>query len=126
MKEYPPKSQIKYCCLKDLELYFDQGCYYLKATYQIEDLSGVYELVIPKIRTGFGTSILPEIEEEKPFPMRHPKCCWLKTGGQTMSILQDENSAFYNLKLLEKRVVEMTIKEIEEKLGHGIKIIKEK
>lgn len=129
MKQKYPRQDVKYCHLNNLEVYHDDGRYYLKATYRVEQSDGIYELVIPKIQTPFTVLCSVGIVEDNGnsgLNQMSRTIYWLKTGGESIRMLPDENSSFYNLKLLESKVVEMTIEEIEKRLGHAIKIIKEK
>lgn len=129
MRAAPDVFPIRNCHLKNLELYKENNHYFLQATYIYEDDFGIYELLIPKIKTGFSYSALPVLERDNIDPIHETtmgkSLCWLKSDGETMRVLEDEDRVFYYVKEIEKKSVEMTIEEIEKKLGHPVKIVKE-
>lgn len=105
--------------LKDLQFYQENNAYYLSASILHEDTKGVYEVCIPKIS-------LP-VNVNKP-----NMCITYEHGNNLVSIdlgfgelyahpFDDKNSLF-TYTCIEEKVHEMTLAEIEEKLGYKIKL----
>ena len=128
--------------VKDYKMYedktdFGDTIYCLSITYVYEDYDGIYELVIPKI-------ILPIRNGEK--PIRHTDPSFFN-GPSTGTIILGsskfrlgsgiiknndldggEQYDLYSIRKVKEKekIVDITIKEIEEKLGYKINIIDKK
>jgi hypothetical protein len=129
--------------LKHITLFDEDGQYYLRLVYRIEDESSIKELEIPKVRLPFSKNAFPELKsiyfpepglEHFDFPTVciPQKECKLKTGfNNTLEVCKAPSlhtggmKVFYSEKTIEEKRKEMTIAEIEKKLGHKIKIIGE-
>lgn len=114
--------------LKDLELYQEDGLYYLKATYRHEDDEHVYETVYPKI-----------FLDVDPFGPRRidvdysPYCCSemakidLGFGSLPAMYIEHKDCNCYGYtEAIETKTKKMTLKEIEKQLGHKVELVSEK
>lgn len=123
----------------------DSTCpFYLDVTYTFENLYGIYELHIPKIRMGsfFQKNQLPNIvhnyNEFDPAEL-FGCCCNRRMTGVTSNqnfiqghgdylIIEHlgtgtkDDKVFY-IKTIKEKDREMTLEEIEKELGHKIKIV---
>lgn len=103
--------------LISLELYTDYILnvpqYYLKATYQVENEKGVYHITIPKIYLPVDASHLPNINtiDGK---------VDIGFGGMYMRTV---NGVLMTETCIKEKVRDMTVKEIEKKLGFKIRIV---
>ena len=115
--------------LKSLELYEEQYDgkmhHFLKGVWEYETVTGRYELTIPKIDLGNSFYEVPEIT------------CDLLRGnfvdigqlhnipfrGTVLPLRHDDRGNVSYSKELEKFEKEMTLKEIEKKLGYKIKLV---
>ena len=115
--------------LKSLELYEEQYNgemhHFLKGVWEYETVTGRYELTIPKIDLGNSFYKVPEI-----------KCDLLRSDffdkrqlhhipfrGTELPLRHDDRGNVSYIKELEKFEKEMTLKEIEKKLGYKIKLV---
>lgn len=124
--------------LKNLELYREGNNYYLRATYEVERDDGIYEMIIPKIDLNINASVTPDINTyiDNGSPWSFPrKTCTVRFDNVTChkyNLKEDDiglpynQKVFYTEKLIKSKVKEMTIEEIEKKLGHPVKIVKSK
>lgn len=121
--------------LKELILKKDDNGYYLEATYEVDRLDGVYELTIPHIELPVnfhGVTIKEEYDEYdcRPswFPIHVNHKVDLGFGLLPLKKVKDKKLGdyCYKEKLIRSKVQEMTLSEIEAKLGHKIKIVNEK
>lgn len=120
--------------LTNIELVEDDGQYYLSVEYLIEDANRIEKLTIPRVEIPFNSKIMPELIEEyedspfitpmfdeRMFPPRVHRC--IKTGyGNTMKIAKLDGIS-YTVETIKEKEHEMTIEEIEKKLGYKIKIV---
>ena len=122
--------------LKDAVAYHDDyGRWYLKLVYSYEDDRGLHDLIYPKVQFPFSTTIYPEVQ--------FPPISMYGNGSMPpfiepfdrLDLLEDDvinpnDGAKYTSNLVDilikPKVHEMTIDEIEQKLGYGIKIINKK
>lgn len=112
--------------LKSLELYEEryngEMHHFLKGVWEYKTVTGRYELTIPKIDLGNSFYEVPEIT-----------CDLLRSDffdigqlhhipfrGTELPLLHDDRENVYYIKELEK---EMTLEEIEKKLGYKIKLV---
>ena len=118
--------------LKNLNLYEKSGQYFLSAEYLYEDNKGKYRMLIPAISLPFYISDeFPHIESY------HGTTDWshINVNGHEFNLCNGEcftekagkiKNVQYVIETLETKVHEMTIDEIEKKLGYKIKIVGEK
>ena len=103
--------------LIDLTFGMDIVGYYLTPTYRIETKNTVSEIKIPKARLNVdhhGFTIKHHSEDG------HDLCDF---GLGPMPMNADSNNYNYYEKLIETKTKEMTLEEIEKKLGHKVKIV---
>lgn len=110
---------------QEFELYKEDGRYYLRVDFDYEDDYGVYKGRIDKVKFDF---LFKGIESEI--------CSWTKSAKAnflvpseyscvdcSLDIVRDSKDNFFTIELVKEKVHEMTVEEIEKKLGHKIKII---
>lgn len=109
--------------LKDLQLKHDSCGFYLTATYMIEDANSVRKLEIPKIRLKVNPGCVRLSVDTEPFCDRIADIgfgwCELYHTGTREHI-------YFTETVIEEKVHEMTMDEIEKKLGHKVKIVNKK
>lgn len=116
--------------------YEQYGHLYLELVYEYENESGKYKLIIPKIDLEICTERLPKFSQESGFinpryiadlgGIHYDLCstdvrCRDKDGK-----LRYVPDSSYVTVLLEEKKHEMTLEEIEKKLGYKVKIVSEK
>lgn len=122
----------------------DSTCpFYLDVTYTFENLYGVYELRIPKIRMGsfFQRNQLPDIVHNynRFVPDELLGCCcntrmtagvtsnqnFIQGHGDCLMIerLEVKDDKPFYITTIKEKEREMTLEEIEKELGHKIKIV---
>ena len=106
-------------CLKDLELYKENDEYYLSALIVHEDNNGVYEVRIPKL-------LLPvKVNHPNMYSVHEFGHCSVSVDlgfGKLYARQFDDKNTLFTYTLIEEKVHEMTLTEIEEKLGYRIKL----
>ena len=122
--------------LTNIELFEEDGQYYLKLNYIIEDDYKIEEVIIPKVRLPFNKNVFPEItysrEDRDPIMYGIREESYIKTGcNNTLElrkckIPETYNDIFYLVKIIDEKHKEMTVAEIEKALGYKVKIIAEK
>lgn len=113
------------------DFYQENNRFYSKIKARGEDEKGVWELEIPKVFTGFsiGAPIFFDDVYDPDF-MREPVKRAI-VNGQRFNVekafdTQAKGDIFCKMNLIEPRIVDMSIEEIEEKLGHKIRIVDKK
>ena len=110
--------------LKDLQLYKEDGGYYLAAVYHHENEKGIYEVTIPKIHLFIRKEPIIKI------PMRgygiYEESSTIDLGFGDCSILPDADGSMYMEKLIKEKIHDMTLSEIEKKLGSKVRVVSEK
>lgn len=111
--------------LKDLKLEKnDYGVYFLNATYEYENKSGIYELNIPHIELPVHPNKLPDFDISLCFGGSETR---VDLGfGMLQAVLDRKSDKTYTIKEIKKKTQKMTLSEIEAKLGHKIELISEK
>lgn len=112
--------------LKQSSTYVEDGKIYLKLSYTYEGDDGTHEVTFPKIDLGFYTEQIPNIENGLPsyakVDNRYGDYFYLR--GVKMP---EYDFPIYSLdKLIQPSVKEMTLEEIEKKLGYSVKIVNKK
>lgn len=109
--------------LTNLELYKDNGGYFMRAEYLVETDTMIKQIRVPKIEFDVDTKYLEFIFEDGRTHIDLgmmgycPVCLGRdKKTGKTVEIIEE---------IIEEKTKEMTIAEIEKKLGHKIKIVSE-
>lgn len=118
--------------LKSLELYEEQYNgkmhHFLKGVWEYETVTGRYELTIPKIDLGNSFYKVPEIACDLLRSNFFDKCQLhhISFRGTELPLRHDDRGNVSYVKELEKFEKEMTLEEIEKKLGYKIKLVSEK
>ena len=114
--------------LKDLKLYKENGQYYLNATYINEEC----EINIPKIKLPFSTFSHDELVVNQQTYWNLNSEAYIKSGSCIFPIEKahktkhiDESECLFEgvYFTAKKRVQDMTLEEIEKKLGHKVRIV---
>lgn len=103
--------------LKNFEAHEENGKFLARATYQFEDEKGTWEMVannivLPLCRTGFSLSQNYDGYEEIDFGLG---LCRIESCDQ---------GGYIKTTLIKEKIHDMTVEEIEEKLGYRVRIVK--
>lgn len=114
--------------LKSKKIYEENDHLYLKLVYEYEMDSGVYELTMPKIELDICTKRIPTLSQDNSLinPSYH---AWFGSHEYDLKLGKTEysvGSVAYVIRTIEEKKHEMTLEEIEEKLGYKVKIVSEK
>lgn len=112
--------------VKKAKMYEEHDKYYIDVTYLYEDDRFVKEIRFPKIHiplTEFRGDIdhVPVDRRWQPFGMETR----ILLGNLSMPLCE-KNGVTYEEHIIEEKVQEMTLEEIEKKLGQKIKIVSKK
>lgn len=107
--------------LTDLKLGKDNEGYFLTAKYLSEDNHRVTEITIPKIRLPLRN--YPSTECEIGVCGTHHR---VDLGFGMLPMCLDDKLGYFIEKVIEEKVTEMTLAEVEKKLGYKVKIVSEK
>ena len=119
--------------LEKVEAYTLRGSVRLKLTYICEKEDGVYRVIIPNVDTTIPVDIIPQIALYD-YPVTEPpeaaSEAYMYTDNVCLPICDGSIPEFDNInhvyfaeKLVSRKVREMTLEEIEEKLGYKVKIV---
>lgn len=123
--------------LKERKVFEEDNRLYLKLVYEYEDEHGVYELIIPKLDLEIRTDYLPNIHHDFHVGPMAILDYYINRDSDTFYLLRDdvavrkngvtliEKKAAYVINTLKEKPQEMTIAEIEKKLGYKIKLVSE-
>lgn len=112
--------------LKRHYTYISDGKLYLKLSYTYEGNDGTHEVTFPMIDLGFYAEQIPSIENLLPSGVRIDN-----RYGQSFELCNTKIPGYdfpiYSLdKLINPAIKEMTLEEIEKKLGYPVKIVNKK
>ena len=113
---------VNYVSNEKIELYEKDGRYFLRLDFDYEDNYGYYKGHIERIEFDFR---LKSVEQETDWSvLRGRNVCFIDLGLNTrLPILLDEEKHYYTLTLVKEKVHDMTIEEIEKKLGYKIRVV---
>lgn len=111
---------------QEFELYKEDGKYYLRVDFDYENEHGFYKGRADKIKfdmllTGIECNQYGSVKDVKAefcvptYEDYTTKCLF--------DILMNSNNNFFTIELVKEKVEEITVEEIEKKLGHKIKIV---
>ena len=115
--------------LDKVDFYEENGCYYARMQYILEDDSEIKEVIIPKVYTGINRYHHPDISNTFCCE-RYPSERLLSLGGNNFRLEEGvghdgANHVIYTVKVIEKKVKEVTMRDIEKKFGCKVKIVRE-
>ena len=114
--------------------------YFLEIIYEAENEHGVYEIIYPKVELCLPNNRLPMTESEyRSFSVNIPEFSVIKWASVEMPLrfgsgevkgvdgttIQYKN-ANQIIRTVKEKPVDMTLEEIEKKLGYKVKIVSEK
>lgn len=111
--------------LKEVKLYKDAdrlNSYCLSVTYEKENSTTISEFTIPKIILPINN--YPNIKQEH-FDYDGVSACYINFGFGDLLVARDRDNNLFYERVIENKTQKMTLKEIEEKLGHKIELISE-
>ena len=123
--------------LKERKVFEEDSRLYLKLVYEYEDEHGVYELIIPKLDLEIRTDYLPIIRRDFYASPMDISNYYINRDSDTFILSQDDvdvrkndvtltaEKAAYVINTLKEKPKEMTIAEIENKLGYKVKLVSE-
>jgi hypothetical protein len=110
--------------LTNLTLYKDKKNYCLSAKFKVEDGHSIRELDIPKIRLNVNPKHVAIRSRELYYTGDRENVIDLGFGELPLEKVDiDSESVYYTEKILEEKYTEMTLDEIEKKLGYKVKIV---
>ena len=112
------KVELKNVALKKHDMYG----YCLDVTYRVERSEDIVDVNIPWVRLPIMNDYLT-IKTE-----RFPHCSVVSTnfGLGELEVIHNIGEAVYTIKTIKTKTKEMTLEEIEKKLGHKVKIVSDK
>lgn len=115
--------------LKQSTTYVEDGKIYLKLSYTYESDDGTREIVFPKIDLGFYTEQIPRFDRyiglytDKPIIYNR---CGKSFDLCSVEVPDIKDSVYCIDKIIKPVVKEITLEEIEKKLGYHVKIVNKK
>lgn len=110
--------------LTDIAFNKDEFGYYLSTKFKVEDEHSIREVNVPKIRLLINPNQLYLRTEADLYSCGYRAWANLGFGELPMEFeTVDGNKVLYTETILEEKYAEMTLDEIEKKLGHKIKIV---
>lgn len=123
-------TNYKNAKVKSLELCHkeddDVQRYFIKGIWEYEAKDGRYELGIPYISLPIKTDVLPTIIGVHSGYVCNMITYRMRLEDRYLQIERDEEGNYYYIKELERFEKEMTLEEIEQKLGYKIKLVDKK
>ncbi len=99
--------------------------YYLSAVYRHETDSGVYEFTVPRIVLPISDD--PILKRSTPGRTRYT---WaydsIDLGFGDLFLHPDEDGHIFYEKFIKEKIHDMTLDEIEKKLGYKVRVVSEK
>lgn len=111
--------------IKDLQLYNEDGKYYLSALFNFEDKNGYYELFVPKIALPISERCsVNQTTDTCGREVYHTVSADLGFGELSVKPFNDDGN-YFKLTCLEEKIHKMTLREIEKELGYKIELQEE-
>lgn len=112
--------------LEKFEAYTLHGSVRLKLIYVCEKEDGVYRVIIPNVDTTIPVDTIPHIAlydcpVTEAYMSTDDVCLQIYDGS--IPEFDNINHVYFAEKLVSRKVREMTLEEIEEKLGYKVKIV---
>ena len=115
---------INDCALRSITMLEENNLFYLDATYDIETESQKFMVHIPRICVPIRKDYV-SIRCETDFDSIYD-ATRINLGFGELNVRKDEDGHFYTVTVTEEKVHEMTLDEIEKKLGYKVKIVNKK
>lgn len=119
--------------LKGVELYKDNGEYFLKIVYEEEDEKGIYETIFPKVALDIPTSHYNiNLDSQDTFGDNLRLGYWniytfITRRGAGLELGTSKFGGGIKLtNTIKEKTQELTLEEIEKKLGYKIKLVSKK
>lgn len=116
--------------LTHIELVEEDGQYYLSVEYLIEDDNRIEKLTIPRVVLPFNSKFMPDVTMGRDLayfanniPLYREEQYFIKTGFYEKLEIEKVNGVCFILQTIKEKEHEMTIEEIEKKLGYKVKIV---
>lgn len=121
--------------LKERKVFEEDNHLYLKLVYEYENERGVYELIIPKLDLEIRTDCPPTISHDYCAGPMDNLNYYIDRYSDRFILLRDDvavrkngvtlecENAAYVTNTLKEKPKEMTIAEIEKKLGYKVKLV---
>lgn len=104
-----------------IELYQEDGKYFLRLDFDYENSDGYYKGHVERILFDFHLCSIDRILSE------YIQRTTINLGVEkNMELLPDENGNYFTCELIKYKTREMTLEEIEDKLGYKVKIVENK
>lgn len=109
--------------LTKLELYQEDGCYYLRAEYEVEDDHRLQKYTIPKISLPIRRD--PVINERfDRYCIPRPRYdLTINLGFAELPVVKGPEDYYYKCEILKEYPQKMTLEEIEKKLGYKVELV---
>jgi hypothetical protein len=103
----------------------DERGYYLSAKYRVEDEHAIREIDIPKIRLHLNNEQIRIDYKHDPYSLASSALIDLGFGMLPLDYVTDDNANVFVFKeqIIEEKYTDMTLEEIEKKLGYKVKIV---
>lgn len=108
--------------LKNAELYKEDGFYWLKLIYEVEDDKEVAEIFIPKVSLPLRLNECALNHATMFHGIVDPPTISLHEGIE-LTVHKDKDGIVYGKRVLKEKVHELTMDEVEKKLGFKVKIV---
>lgn len=118
-------GNVESVTLDNLMLNKDEKGHYLSARFIVEDKASVMELWVPKIRLCITPGRVEIGRDSGDLPYSSGRM-WIDLGFGELPLEYEKiggSTALFTKKVLKEKSVEMTLDEIEKKLGHKVKIV---
>lgn len=109
--------------IKNAKLHHDSNGYFLDMTYTIETPEEIRELHIPKVMLTFSENKVRIVTD---YSYLGSGICHVDLGFGGCHVLKDRDGCWYTVETIKEKTREMTLEEIEKKLGHKVKIVSDK
>lgn len=120
LTEFKHNGKDHKIAVKDAKLKKSMQGYSLDVIYTIETPSEIQELHIPRLMLPIGHE---NVIINTDFDYYGGPLCTVDVGFGNLRVLESDDGKFFTLKTIETKTKEMTLEEIEKKLGHKVKII---
>ena len=121
--------------LTSAEVYFETGVPFIKLEYEYENDDGTHRILFPRVEFPFSCLMVPTIsttDDQSYISSRSAmdsRFCELSLFKGNAKIIKDDGSAVKHNNVVfldvitKKKIHEMTLEEIEKKLGYSVKIV---